>query len=236
MSLKLTVTLLTLAIGVVMAPVSAEARTRGDCSKQGSRTVMVNDNARVFSIPRRISNPRVDGGRAFSVDLFYGCLSRSGKRSFLGGNACGLSFGAVQTVRLAGAYVAYSRDFCESDSTSASVSVTSLRSGRRTRVLPAFTHPAAPPAPCPPGLPCPGSIGPGSGVANLKLKANGSVAWIGKSVGELYELQVRKADRSGPNVLLDSGGEIDPDSLRLSRDAKTIHWIKRRSPVSAPLH
>jgi len=49
----------------------------------------------------------------------------------------------------------------------------------------------------------------------------------------LYE--VRKAGSSGENVMLDSGADIDPASLRLSVDGTTIYWAKGGAEKSAPL-
>lgn len=83
-----------------------------------------------------------------------------------------------------------------------------------------------------------------TGVIDLKLKRNGSLAWIVKRIafdGPLNpyampdpgpEYQVRTSDRTG-NALLDSGYDIAPDSLRLRRG--TVSWKKGTSTHSATL-
>ena len=72
-----------------------------------------------------------------------------------------------------------------------------------------------------------------SGVTDLELAANGSLAWIATFSGSnrpAYE--VWKADRAGLRVL-DGGREIAEDSLALS--GRTLYWMNADVPRSATL-
>jgi hypothetical protein len=75
-----------------------------------------------------------------------------------------------------------------------------------------------------------------SNLHSYVVKRNGSVAWL-----DLPEDAIRrrlwKADRStgGEPQLLDSGTEIDADSLRLSTDRRRVLWT-RDGAQSAPIN
>ncbi len=78
----------------------------------------------------------------------------------------------------------------------------------------------------------------GDGVSNylerFVLKRNGSVGWIGRHhTNEVH--QVSNAPGSPGRVMLDSGDDIDPQSLRLSSDRRTMTWTKGGVTKSAPL-
>jgi len=47
--------------------------------------------------------------------------------------------------------------------------------------------------------------------------------------------EVRKTEPSGESVLLDSGADIDPGSLRLSPAGTAIYWTQGGAEHSAPL-
>ena len=71
-------------------------------------------------------------------------------------------------------------------------------------------------------------------LTDLVLKSNGSLAWIvdiGSSVGS--NRQVIAVDSSGRR-LLDSGGDIDPESLTLR--GSTLTWTKSGVSRSASLN
>ncbi len=82
--------------------------------------------------------------------------------------------------------------------------------------------------------------GQGASVTSFRLKRNGSVAAIGApgrvgSSGLYGPLEVRKVDKAGEQ-LLDIGDDIDPQSLALSRDRKTLSWIKGGLQRSTPIY
>lgn len=73
------------------------------------------------------------------------------------------------------------------------------------------------------------------------LKRNGSVAWIEHSgdqppdAGDVYEVRrISNEDRAG-NILVDRGSEIDPVSLALSADRRSILWTHAGEVRTAPL-
>ena len=68
------------------------------------------------------------------------------------------------------------------------------------------------------------------------VKANGSVAWIGRMFGgsDQENLAVQKVDENGKAVL-DRGPEIGPRSLAKARDELTIYWTEGGVPATAPL-
>ena len=66
------------------------------------------------------------------------------------------------------------------------------------------------------------------------MKRNGSVGWIGQH--HTYEVhQVSTVPGSPGRVKLDSGDDIDPKSLALSSDRRTMTWTKGGVAKSAPL-
>ena len=145
----------------------------------------------------------------------HACRYRTGRRFLLGGDT-------VHNVRLAGRYVGYSRAV-----TGAAGRKITVRELRRGRVV----HDARAAA-LPPSL-----------ITDLRLKRNGSVAWIAQitpldaplhpyGMGDPRpNYEVRKADRAG-KALLDRGREVAPGSLRISRAA---YWVKAARVFSARL-
>jgi hypothetical protein len=120
---------------------------------------------------------------------------------------------------LAGAFVGFKRVHRVTGSGVSTVSVVDLRTGEPHHEL-AATESDEP-----------------SQVRALVLKRNGSVAWIGeteKNVTEVWRLQngrpgvpVDKLDTSPPR--------IEPLSLRLSSDRRTVRWTKGGQAASAPI-
>ncbi len=233
------------ATGILPAP--AVAHRAAACSAKGSKTVLASKYARIFRVVKEKPEAGVPGGERFPVDLLYGCLYRTNKRFFLGAKVEEVpgffAYGDVHNVRLVGRYVGYSETFYgyHGDG-STRVRVTSLRSGRHRRALPSVLGPP-PSDPCEPEpLPCDVWFGgPLTDVTALALKANGSVAWIGRQRGGLRDgrrytqYEVRKADRAAKNIPLDSGVDIDPESLTLNRYKRTISWTNGGLTKSAPL-
>jgi len=228
--MKLGITLAVLA-AALLVPASAEAGTsQVTCAKKSSRTVQAGKQARVFF-----------------YGFFYGCLYRTDQRFYLGGGDCRDRQGKVAYLRLAGAHVAYRTTQCFLESGYTSITVASLRDGRKRYLGPYLALPP-PSVPCMPGQ-CrviPGAVGFHNDLTALKLKPNGSVAWIGRQRGRYKptnpfedvfytHYEVRKAEGAGESVLLDSGPDIDPGSLRLQGGGSTIYWTKGGVESSAPL-
>jgi len=241
MKLKITILMFALAI---FGSAEAEARTQAACAVKGSRTVATDTGARVFRVSKEKRDPAY--GRRVVLYFFYGCLYRTDRKYYLGADECLSSFGKLGHMRLAGRYVAYATSVCSPDrDTRTAVSVTDLRTGRK-RVFPEFLSPPPPSVPCLP-TECPAlPSAPDTQVTALTLTTNGSVAWITRKVGvyrphsptrlEPYVLyEVRKADKSGADIVLDSGADVDPASLRLSTDGTIVYWTKRGVETSAPL-
>ena len=74
------------------------------------------------------------------------------------------------------------------------------------------------------------------------LKPNGSIGWIlhrrdsawdGYSTYYTETYEVRKSDTTGSNVLLDSGADVDPESLTLN--GSTLTWMRAGEARSATL-
>lgn len=146
----------------------------------------------------------------------YACRYRTGRRFLLGGDT-------VHNVRIAGRYVGYSR---VTGAAGRKITVRELRRGR-------IVHDARAAA-LPPSL-----------ITDLRLKRNGSVAWIAQIMPLDLPLlpphlrgdprptyEVRKADRAG-KALLDRSRDIVPGSLRIRRTA--AYWVKAGQVYSATL-
>jgi hypothetical protein len=124
----------------------------------------------------------------------------------------------VQPVAVAGEVAAYGLERCGVDTGSSAVVVRRLTNGRRLKSAPATTKP----------------VGPESYVTvrSLVVKADGAAAWIALASSLLahrQEIEVHTSDKHGQR-LLDSGGGIDPASLRLRGSKLTwTHGGARRS-------
>ena len=64
-----------------------------------------------------------------------------------------------------------------------------------------------------------------------EVTPTGAAAWI-RAAGASTTLEVRKFDAAGES-LLDSGTDIEPDSLAVS--GSTVYWTRAGQPKSAPL-
>ena len=178
------------------------------CRSQRAKNVVKNSDGRVF-----------EQLKAESADEFfpfaYACLN-SGKRVELGRN---WDDEEVEVPRLTAPYVAWAAVECGNSSCISTVETRDLRTGKLVHEEPATTA----------GLP-----GNTTRVPDLVLKSNGSIAWIvdiGSSVGS--DRQVVAVDSAGRRVL-DTGGNIDPESLTISN--ATLSWTKGGTPHSATLN
>ena len=187
---------------------SAKPRT---CRAEGSTTVLKTSHARVYQI-------RADAGF-----LVYGCVYSKNARYLLnpGPTDCEDPIDRPGSPRLAGRYVGYRLAVCNIDQLKESVYVRDLVTGKllvSTSASPTFRATL--------------TIGT-IFVSDLELKANGSVAWIVKRVGNSSDSppdaeEVRKSDRTifkeprTTSKLLDTGDDIELKSL--TRDGSTISW------------
>jgi len=154
----------------------------------------------------------------------YACLLRSRRRLLLGSKS-GSELGRVSNFRLGGHFVAYVRR----RPSGLRVTVRELRRGRFARDATAAVA---------------SRLG-ATRVTDLRLKRNGSVAWITQTIpydvplvpyrfpgDELPDYEVGKSDRAG-QALLDKGHDITPSSLSVS--GATVSWSKGGSTYSAHL-
>ncbi len=190
------------------APVAAHPSKRHrSCHPPHTRTLAATAHARVFTSRRLIPETR--------IRLTYGCLLsrkrpvRFFRASFPSG------YGPIA---LAGRYVAYgaysdcAASFCDPNN----VVLQNLKNGKVT-----FAD------------------GPlrVADVSDLVLRRNGSLAWIQSSFdpqGAVQpDMQVVKAERGQPPVVLDAGLDVDRGSLALA--GTRLYWTKAGRPVSALL-
>jgi hypothetical protein len=148
-----------------------------------------------------------------------------------------LRFDRARSVRVAGPYVGFSREISFRGTLQGSVEVLDSRTGRYKRRV---FQPLSPDYPSP-GEPFRGAI-PAT-VTDLELSsATGAVAWIAR-VGypQFLGYEVRRADSRLTRTIrrdsttVDSGPEIDPNSLHLVRGQ--LSWLRGEEVVrdSAPL-
>jgi hypothetical protein len=86
------------------------------------------------------------------------------------------------------------------------------------------------------------SIGSSNFVRTFVLKRNGSVAWVQSSIvqpadpnQDVYEVRKIAHDERQGNVLVDRGAGIDPASLALSSDRRSITWTNGGAQRTASL-
>lgn len=187
------------------APADADAA----CALRGSTTVVASERARVF----------LTTDRRTEVQTLYGCLFRAGKRVRLGRFGDREYFGLP---RLAGAKVAFRRGSGGTGSVGTGVRVFDLRSRRRVF---GWDAPAASTL-CARGQ---------WGIADIALKPNGSVAWLMDDDPGCNDtpgrFEIYKHDRPGAALLVDSGDDIERDSLAWA--GTQLYWTRGGAARSA---
>ena len=137
----------------------------------------------------------------------FACLRRPRRTVYLGSHHV-MSVG-VRTVRLTGPSVAYERLDCNKGTCTGGIRVRNLRTGTvRTNPIPAGTAVAT----------------------EIVVSSSGAVAWTRKLQAQIVEVRALGA---GGERLLDSGTDVDPESLALA--GSTVYWTKAGIAQSAVL-
>ena len=147
----------------------------------------------------------------------YACLFSADRRVRLGSNGQSTE---LTVPRLAAPYVAFAVADCPGASCASDVLVRNLRSGRLVKSLTATTSSGVP--------------GDSAHVTDLELKPNGSVAWMVRLSGFVTNTVEVIAVDSGGRRMLDSGADVDAESLTL--DVSTLSWQKAGATHSATLN
>lgn len=194
----------------------AAAGTVERCQLRGSRTVVANEQGRVFTARDRLRGRTVTG--------YFGCLYRVNRAYYLGRDYRSRDFtDAVQHVRLAGRYAGYAvlSRFDRPCGFAGEARVTNLRTGRVEHRAPGIPGRAA------------------ERITDLELKPNSSVGWIATAClpGAPDRDEVNVIDADGRRTL-DSGVDgtatnIAPSSLALS--GSRLYWTKGGTATSATL-
>jgi hypothetical protein len=218
--IRITVTVAVLAAGLVLAQPAAASH---GCSKhaKGGKVTHKTKEAHVFEKNNR----------------WYGCAARVKRPYVLPGldtlEARQFSDGTVPNhITLAGVFVAYERYTLltagGAGDTQTDLYVVDLRNGKVV-----VDEDARPPT----------GQQEDRSVTDLVLKRNGSVAWISDHWTYAqhpavvnYEVHRFSRDPANPGrALLDSGADIERDSLTLGADRKTLSWTKGGQPKSGQL-
>lgn len=194
------------------------------CQPTRSKTISENGFARLYSIERLIPG---DGSRDLETS-FYGCRLDSGRSHMLGRDYCGGYYSGCDYLDhavLAGEKVAYVAGFEDyrheprRHFTLAVLDTAGFTSERRYEVR----------TPTPDGYE--------RDVTALVLKSNGSIAWILYRVDwqseRVQTYEVLKSDTGADSAVLDSGADIDPQSLSLN--GSTLTWKRAGEDRSASL-
>jgi hypothetical protein len=225
-------------VAVAISPVATDAKHRKSaCYPRNSRTVAEASTGRAFWRQTRDG----DGG-------YFGCLFHEGKQVNLRRfspqdedsetrNPEGKPWPALWALH--GRYVAFvDEEAIGPGGYTTSLYVVDLRSGRQVRLADTSEDQ--------------GDQGYGDQLTSLKLKLNGSAAWIACPRDDLYDdaecergFEVWRSDsraspcRGNPDIAcggerLDKGTDVRPRSLRLTRSRKGVTWIRagRRSSAS----
>lgn len=184
-----------------------------NCSLPGAMTINANRHVRVFRKTRR------------GYGAAYGCLRRADRAFRLGIVGECQNNDEVRKAEVSGRRAALGIFSCALYSGSWRLDVVNLRDGRRE-----FTS-------SPISLP-PVDDATYDTLERIVVSADGAVAWTavrGGAAGVRGGVEVRRRRRGTTDqaVLLDSGLEIDPESLR--RRGRTITWTKAGARRSAQL-
>ena len=166
-------------------------------------------------------------------DHWYGCATKVGRPKLLPGLD---SISAVRDfgdgtgptyITLSGVFVAYERETVlpagGAGDNQTDLYVVDLRTGKVV-----VDEDATPPS----------GVYENRYVTDIALKRNGSVGWISaRSYPQYYEVHRVSRDPAAPGeaTVVDAGYDIDPESLALSADRKTMRWTKGGKAQSAPL-
>lgn len=205
-------------------PASAEARS---CPSRSHKAVVARGpEAMVF---RKAETGNLDRDRRVSQYIYYGCHFKTNVRRRLNDFTDFDQF--IGNWRFSGRYLAFTYEVEDgADSTTTpSIVVRDLRIGERAGYSPVTTADT---------MWSPGN----TPVYQLVSKRTGSIAWAssierrgGASIPTEYQIHAANGGFGRPGTMLEDGTDIDPRSLMLSNDRRTIHWTKGGEPRSAPL-
>ncbi|MEA2374655.1 MAG: hypothetical protein QOD53_1118 [Thermoleophilaceae bacterium] len=205
-----------LAVVLVPAGVGGKPPLRA-CDSRPGRTVLETNRVRLYRVKHRI-----DGVR---YQRLWGCARVSRRTFALDDPNPNLEPERAVRVAVAGHFAACSLESLDATQTQgyARVEVTDLRTGRRHSAEAVGTS---------------SSGGTDEHVISLVVALAGSDAWIGVNRGDTVSNRVvyevwRQTGKSA--VRLDAGSDIDPRSLGLSADGRTVYWTKGETTLSAPL-
>lgn len=180
------------------------------CSLAGAKTMKANRHVRVFRTQNIVYGCRRDANRAYRIGYFGECQNND----------------EVRLVEVAGHRAALGIFECSLTSGWWRIDLVNLRDGRREFTSAPLTTPQ-----------------PAENVADtihrIAVTADGAVAWSAsrrvapQPAASAVEIRRRRRASSSRAVLLDSGSDVDPDSLR--RRGDTITWTKAGVRRSARL-
>lgn len=180
-----------------------------NCTLKGAKTIRANRHVRVFKRTYKAYGCLRDADRAFELGIVGECQNND----------------EVRKVELAGRRAALGVYSCSLYSAWWRVDLVNLRSGRREFMSAPFSLP-------------PVNDATFDALTRIVVTADGSVAWTvarrgAGGVRTGIEVRRRRRGTTDRAVLLDSGTDIDPDSLR--RRGRTITWTKAGARRSARL-
>lgn len=222
------VVLIALALAAIAPAAASSPATTSKCAPHGSRTLVQNAKARVYTV-------RDAGGAEDRDYTTYGCAFASGKRRSLDAPNDLTDAYSSPAIKLSGTTVGWATDFCGPNSCDTGVGASDLTKDDPGGDL--GGNPAGP------------KHHRAVKVGSLAVKRDGALAWIAcprhNADSSTYGLGSRRpncvhaGDRDWVMLLgatephahvLDSGRGIDPSSLR--RHGSMISWLhdgKRRS-------
>jgi hypothetical protein len=193
----------------LLASPSADAAKRLPCSKKGSKTLAANEHIRVFKTERPTPE------ELYPVWRLYGCVYARGRHVLLDDNTD--SGGEVDPIafRLAGRMAGVAVIHWYGTVSMARIATWDLNRGQTVHATELHVSTS--------GF-------PSSDPMDLEITDRGSMAY---TTGEAEAgWKVHKHD-AGAAAVLDSGKDIDPDSLAIT--GPTVYWTKGGHPRSATL-
>jgi hypothetical protein len=180
------------------------------CTLPGAKTMKANRHVRVFRAADHVYGCRRSANRAFEIGYFGECQNNE----------------EVRIVEVAGNRAALGIFECSLTAAWWRVVLVNLRTGGREFASSPLTDTRSP-------------EGIADTVHRIAVMADGAVAWSAsrrispQPVPSGVEIRRRKRGTTGQAVLLDSGTDIDPGSLR--RRDRTLTWTKAGATRSAQL-